>query len=73
MKDQINPICLPVTGQTFPTGMSCWTTGFGATTEGGMYMLFLCVCMCMYLWMPYNAGLIPTVATVCLQAEVPLI
>ncbi|XP_056602143.1 transmembrane protease serine 13b [Triplophysa dalaica] len=33
--NQINPICLPVTGQTFPTGMSCWTTGFGATTQGG--------------------------------------
>lgn len=31
----INPICLPVSGQTFPTGMQCWTTGFGVTREGG--------------------------------------
>ncbi|XP_057184052.1 transmembrane protease serine 13b isoform X2 [Triplophysa rosa] len=30
----IHPICLPVTGQTFPTGMQCWTTGFGLTLEG---------------------------------------
>lgn len=30
----IQPVCLPVTGQTFPSGTQCWTTGFGVTQEG---------------------------------------
>ncbi|TRY57386.1 hypothetical protein DNTS_024966, partial [Danionella cerebrum] len=30
----IQPICLPVIGQTFTPGQRCWTTGFGVTTQG---------------------------------------
>ncbi|KTG37495.1 hypothetical protein cypCar_00000472 [Cyprinus carpio] len=30
----IQPVCLPVFGQIFPTAKQCWTTGFGVTSEG---------------------------------------
>lgn len=32
--DNVQPACLPVAGQDFPQGTSCWTSGFG-TTEAG--------------------------------------
>uniref|UniRef100_A0A8C1C9A8 Transmembrane serine protease 13b n=2 Tax=Cyprinus carpio TaxID=7962 RepID=A0A8C1C9A8_CYPCA len=30
----IQPVCLPVFGQTFPAAKQCWTTGFGVTKQG---------------------------------------
>ncbi|XP_039514631.1 transmembrane protease serine 13b isoform X2 [Pimephales promelas] len=30
----IQPICLPVFGQTFSPAQQCWTTGFGVTRQG---------------------------------------
>ncbi|XP_069004206.1 transmembrane protease serine 13a [Embiotoca jacksoni] len=32
--DKVQPACLPMSGQQFPQGASCWTSGFG-TTEAG--------------------------------------
>ncbi|CAN9511391.1 unnamed protein product [Ophioblennius macclurei] len=32
--DKVQPVCLPATGQTFPHGLSCWTSGFGTTESG---------------------------------------
>ncbi|XP_015232725.1 PREDICTED: transmembrane protease serine 13-like [Cyprinodon variegatus] len=32
--DNVQPACLPLVGQDFPQGTSCWTSGFG-TTEAG--------------------------------------
>ncbi|XP_029372746.1 transmembrane protease serine 13a isoform X2 [Echeneis naucrates] len=34
LNDKVQPICLPTSGQKFPSGQRCWTTGFG-TTEAG--------------------------------------
>ncbi|XP_040211905.1 serine protease 33-like isoform X3 [Rana temporaria] len=31
----IMPICLPSSNTTFPCGMECWVTGWGATSSGG--------------------------------------
>ncbi|XP_077467777.1 transmembrane protease serine 13a isoform X1 [Stigmatopora argus] len=30
----VHPACLPVHGQKFPHGTTCWTSGFGTTTAG---------------------------------------
>ncbi|XP_005165399.1 transmembrane protease serine 13b isoform X1 [Danio rerio] len=30
----VEPICLPVIGQTFPPAKQCWTTGFGVIRQG---------------------------------------
>uniref|UniRef100_A0A8D3BLQ9 Peptidase S1 domain-containing protein n=1 Tax=Scophthalmus maximus TaxID=52904 RepID=A0A8D3BLQ9_SCOMX len=32
--NKVQPVCLPTTGQQFPQGTKCWTSGFG-TTEAG--------------------------------------
>ncbi|XP_042564390.1 transmembrane protease serine 13b isoform X1 [Clupea harengus] len=32
----IQPVCLPAFGQTVLPGTTCWTTGFGTTTQGGV-------------------------------------
>uniref|UniRef100_A0A3B3UX34 Transmembrane serine protease 13b n=1 Tax=Poecilia latipinna TaxID=48699 RepID=A0A3B3UX34_9TELE len=32
--DDVQPACLPLIGQDFPQGTSCWTSGFGSTQEG---------------------------------------
>ncbi|XP_038670656.1 suppressor of tumorigenicity 14 protein-like [Scyliorhinus canicula] len=32
---KVHPICLPDSSHIFPTGMSCWVTGWGAMYEGG--------------------------------------
>ncbi|PIO41129.1 hypothetical protein AB205_0216780, partial [Aquarana catesbeiana] len=34
----IMPICLPSSTTTFPCGMECWVTGWGATSYGGESM-----------------------------------
>uniref|UniRef100_G3WQC2 Transmembrane serine protease 3 n=1 Tax=Sarcophilus harrisii TaxID=9305 RepID=G3WQC2_SARHA len=33
--DMIQPICLPNSEEDFPDGKMCWTSGWGATEEGG--------------------------------------
>lgn len=39
VKGNIQPICLPVFGQTFSPAQQCYTTGFGVTRQGaGMYV-----------------------------------
>ncbi|XP_005804202.1 transmembrane protease serine 13-like [Xiphophorus maculatus] len=32
--DYVQPVCLPLNGQDFPQGTSCWTSGFGTTKAG---------------------------------------
>ncbi|XP_019129815.1 transmembrane protease serine 13a [Larimichthys crocea] len=32
--DEVQPACLPTTGQQFSHGTRCWTSGFGTTEEG---------------------------------------
>ncbi|XP_053346691.1 transmembrane protease serine 13-like isoform X2 [Clarias gariepinus] len=31
----VRPVCLPIVGQTFPVGSTCWVTGWGFTHERG--------------------------------------
>ncbi|XP_053346690.1 transmembrane protease serine 5-like isoform X1 [Clarias gariepinus] len=35
MGDSVRPVCLPIVGQTFPVGSTCWVTGWGFTHERG--------------------------------------
>ncbi|XP_040902734.1 transmembrane protease serine 13a [Toxotes jaculatrix] len=32
--DEVQPVCLPLSGQQFPHGTKCWTSGFGTTVAG---------------------------------------
>ncbi|XP_039987513.1 transmembrane protease serine 13a [Xiphias gladius] len=32
--DKVQPVCLPTSGQRFPHGTKCWTSGFGSTVAG---------------------------------------
>lgn len=35
MEDGVRPVCLPHVRDSFPSGSSCWVTGWGYTREGG--------------------------------------
>ncbi|KAK2903686.1 hypothetical protein Q8A67_008399 [Cirrhinus molitorella] len=35
MGDGVRPVCLPRLKESFPSGSSCWVTGWGYTQEGG--------------------------------------
>ncbi|KAG8518590.1 Transmembrane protease serine 3 [Galemys pyrenaicus] len=35
--DVVQPVCLPNAGEDFPDGKVCWTSGWGATEDGGQW------------------------------------
>nr|XP_015224277.1 PREDICTED: transmembrane protease serine 3-like [Lepisosteus oculatus] len=39
--DTVRPVCLPAYGQIFPSGETCWISGWGFTAEGGPISLVL--------------------------------
>lgn len=35
--EMIQPVCLPNSEENFPDGKVCWTSGWGATEDGGQW------------------------------------
>ncbi|XP_020926681.1 transmembrane protease serine 3 isoform X2 [Sus scrofa] len=38
--EMIQPVCLPNSEENFPDGKMCWTSGWGATEDGGQWSVF---------------------------------